>query len=167
MKIKKLTPDIYLEIVEKIGNIYLCYEHKKSTFDYGKFTKMDIYLRAYESSFIDSLEDVSLPNEDANRKIKINCLDIIGIVSDCTNISYDAMKYKIKMRDVSDARHLAMYFINEYTDLNHSDIAKLFNRDRSTVVTSIQKIKRMNCSHCPDIQLKCDTIQKAINDKLH
>lgn len=168
MKVKKITPNLFLEVVKETNGICFCKEYKSSQFYLNEYASMNTHLTAYESSYINSLEDYEIEFEPIPVRAKKNdelIKNIIKIVSDITDVDIDSMMSKKKQANICDARHLAMYFIHEYTDLNHSDIAKLFNRDRSTVVTGIQKIKRMNCSHCPDIQSKCDIIQKAINKK--
>jgi chromosomal replication initiation ATPase DnaA len=48
---------------------------------------------------------------------------------------------KYRGEEVTLARQMTMYLTKEKTELNGEEIAQIFNRDRTTVLHSIQKIK--------------------------
>ena len=56
-------------------------------------------------------------------------------------IKYGQMMSKYRGEEVTLARQMTMYLTKEKTALNGEEIAKLFNRDRTTVLHSISKIK--------------------------
>jgi chromosomal replication initiation ATPase DnaA len=56
-------------------------------------------------------------------------------------IKYGQMMSKYRGEEVTLARQMTMYLTKEKTELNGEEIAQIFNRDRTTVLHSIQKIK--------------------------
>ena len=56
-------------------------------------------------------------------------------------IKYGQMMSKYRGEEVTLARQMTMYFTKEKTELNGEEIGKIFNRDRTTVLYSIQKIR--------------------------
>ena len=56
-------------------------------------------------------------------------------------IKYGQMMSKYRGEEVTLARQMTMYLTKEKTALNGEEIAQLFNRDRTTVLHSISKIK--------------------------
>lgn len=56
-------------------------------------------------------------------------------------IKYGQMMSKYRGEEVTLARQMTMYLTKEKTELNGEEIAKIFNRDRTTVLHSISKIK--------------------------
>lgn len=56
-------------------------------------------------------------------------------------IKYEQMMSKYRGEEVTLARQMTMYLTKEKTELNGEEIAKIFNRDRTTVLHSISKIK--------------------------
>jgi len=56
-------------------------------------------------------------------------------------IKYGQMMSKYRGEEVTLARQMTMYLTKEKTSLNGEEIAQLFNRDRTTVLHSISKIK--------------------------
>ncbi len=56
-------------------------------------------------------------------------------------IKYGQMMSKYRGEEVTLARQMTMYLTKEKTALSGEEIAKLFNRDRTTVLHSISKIK--------------------------
>jgi chromosomal replication initiator protein len=56
-------------------------------------------------------------------------------------VKYGQLMSKYRGEEVTLARQMTMYLTKEKTALNGEEIAKLFNRDRTTVLHSISKIK--------------------------
>jgi chromosomal replication initiator protein len=48
---------------------------------------------------------------------------------------------KYRGEEVALARQMSMYFAKDKTELNSDEIGKIFKRDRTTVLHSIQKIR--------------------------
>ena len=66
---------------------------------------------------------------------------IITHVSQKTNIPFEDIVGKRKTDAVANARQIAVFLIRELTDMSHANVGKVFNRDHSTVVASVNKIK--------------------------
>lgn len=62
-------------------------------------------------------------------------------VCDYYQIPYGKMMSKYRGDEVALARQMSMYLTKEKTELNGEEIGKIFNRDRTTVLHSIQKIQ--------------------------
>jgi chromosomal replication initiation ATPase DnaA len=56
-------------------------------------------------------------------------------------VKYGQLMSKYQGEEVTLARQMTMYLTKEKTALNGEEIAQLFNRDRTTVLHSISKIK--------------------------
>ena len=68
-------------------------------------------------------------------------VEIAEKVCNYYQIKYGQMMSKYRGEEVTLARQMTMYLTKEKTALNGEEIAKLFNRDRTTVLHSISKIK--------------------------
>jgi chromosomal replication initiation ATPase DnaA len=68
-------------------------------------------------------------------------IEIAEKVCNYYQIKYGQMMYKYRGEEVTLARQMTMYLTKEKTELNGEEIAQIFNRDRTTVLHSIQKIK--------------------------
>lgn len=62
-------------------------------------------------------------------------------VCDYYQIPYGQIMSKYRGEEVALARQMSMYLTKEKTELNSEEIAKIFKRDRTTVLHSIQKIR--------------------------
>ena len=68
-------------------------------------------------------------------------IEIAEKVCNYYQIKYGQLMSKYRGEEVTLARQMTMYLTKEKTDLNGEEIAKIFNRDRTTVLHSISKIK--------------------------
>jgi len=68
-------------------------------------------------------------------------VEIAEKVCNYYQIKYGQMMSKYRGEEVTLARQMTMYLTKEKTALNGEEIAQLFNRDRTTVLHSISKIK--------------------------
>jgi chromosomal replication initiator protein len=68
-------------------------------------------------------------------------IEIAEKVCNYYQIKYGQLMSKYRGEEVTLARQMTMYLTKEKTALNGEEIAKLFNRDRTTVLHSISKIK--------------------------
>ena len=62
-------------------------------------------------------------------------------VCDYYQIKYGQLMSKYRGEEVTLARQMTMYMTKEKTELNGEEIGQIFNRDRTTVLHSIQKIR--------------------------
>ena len=68
-------------------------------------------------------------------------IEIAEKVCNYYQIKYGQMMSKYRGEEVTLARQMTMYFTKEKTALNGEEIGQIFNRDRTTVLHSIQKIR--------------------------
>lgn len=68
-------------------------------------------------------------------------VEIAEKVCNYYQIKYGQLMSKYRGEEVTLARQMTMYLTKEKTELNGEEIAKIFNRDRTTVLHSISKIR--------------------------
>jgi len=84
--------------------------------------------------------------EKLNKRIVIRSLDeakahrIMLVVAEYYNIFLQDLKSESRIGKFKGARQIAQYLIKEKTTLNYAQIARLFNRDRTTVYYSCQTV---------------------------
>lgn len=66
---------------------------------------------------------------------------IITYVSQKYNVPFEDIVGKRKTDAIASARQIAVFLLREMTDMSHANVGKVFNRDHSTVVSSVNKIK--------------------------
>lgn len=67
---------------------------------------------------------------------------IIQNVANLYDVSVEDIKSKKRTADVAYARHIAIYVIKNATQLTQANIGKIFGRDHSTILSSIDVIKQ-------------------------
>ena len=80
---------------------------------------------------------------------------ILNAVSKKYGVSAEDIKSKKKTENIASARHVAIYIIRKETELSLKEIGRLFNRDHTTIMASINKV---------DINLK--TVKNAQSDMI-
>ena len=66
---------------------------------------------------------------------------ILKQVSKKHSVSVEDIKSKKKTDSIATARHISIYIIRKLTDLSLKEIGKVFGRDHSTVISSINKVE--------------------------
>ena len=66
---------------------------------------------------------------------------IISTVSKNYGVAVEDIKSKKKTDNIANARHIAIYLIRNITDLSLKEIGKIFDRDHSTVLSSLNKVE--------------------------
>jgi len=66
---------------------------------------------------------------------------ILKHVSKKHGISVEDIKSKKKTDSIATARHISIYIIRKLTDLSLKEIGKVFGRDHSTIISSINKVE--------------------------
>lgn len=88
--------------------------------------------------------------------------EIIGIVADFYNISYDDIIGKKRNSEIVIARQIGMFILKNKYDLTFQSIGALFgNRDHTTVLSSVNKIEKEYKIN-NDLKLAVDTILKKV-----
>jgi chromosomal replication initiator protein len=67
--------------------------------------------------------------------------DIIMTVSKKFNVSKDDLVSSKRNKEIAIPRHICIYVAKNITSLNHSQIAKAFNRDRTTAISSEEFVR--------------------------
>ena len=70
---------------------------------------------------------------------------------------------KSRVQNVAQARHVAIYLIRTITEMSLPNIGKLFNRDHSTVISSIDSIEKKIASS-PAIEIEINELIKEIKE---
>lgn len=65
---------------------------------------------------------------------------IINIVCDTFNVEVEDVKSRSRKRDFTEPRQIAIYFIRQKTNLSLKMIGRIFSRDHSTVINSIEVV---------------------------
>ena len=58
------------------------------------------------------------------------------------NISKEELVSKKRTKEVAQARHISIYLIREITEISLPNIGKIFDRDHSTVISSLESAKK-------------------------
>ena len=66
---------------------------------------------------------------------------ILTVVSQNCSVPIESMKSKKKTASIANARHIAIYIIRNLTKLSLKEIGNIFNRDYTTVLSSIDKVE--------------------------
>ena len=66
---------------------------------------------------------------------------IIDNISKRYRVSIEDIKGKKRTNDIAHARHVSIYVIRQITDLSYTNIGKIFNRDHTTILSSIDVVK--------------------------
>ena len=84
------------------------------------------------------------------------------IVSSKLDVSIDDLSSKSRTKEISQARQIAMYLCREVTNISLLKIGENFgNRDHSTVMHAIDKIKQLLISN-DDVKTIVDGLKKDI-----
>ncbi|MBQ3075808.1 MAG: chromosomal replication initiator protein DnaA [Clostridia bacterium] len=114
------------------------------TFLSGKTINMEL-ARDCISELLDGAEPVSITVEK-----------IFTSVFNKYNVSKEVLVSPRRNKEIANARHISIYLIREMTEMSFPNIAKIYNRDHSTIITSYNSM---------DAKFKTDSAFAAeIND---
>ena len=66
---------------------------------------------------------------------------------------------KLRTNDVVLSRHVAMYLVNKSLKISHSDMAKIFQKDRTSVLHGVSRIESLlSLRHEVDIKKDVENI---------
>lgn len=89
---------------------------------------------------------------------------IFAAVAEKYGITKDQLASGKRTKEIADARHVCNYLIRSITDMSHANIGKLLNRDRTTVLASIELIEKKK-SQDPVFASDLSDMIKAIKTK--
>ena len=88
---------------------------------------------------------------------------IFAAIQNKYDVDKEELTGKSRVKEVAQARHIAIYLIRTITEMSLPNIGKLFNRDHSTVISSIDTIeKKINSS--PAVEIEINDLIKEIKD---
>ena len=79
---------------------------------------------------------------DGAEPVTVTVDKILAAVTDRYGVTKDDLLGTKRNKEISDARHVSIYLIREITEMSLPNIAKIYGKDHSTVLTSIQKISK-------------------------
>lgn len=82
--------------------------------------------------------DMVSSEEPASMKVE----RILRIVSETYNVPVEEIKGKKRNANIAAARHMCVFLIRELTPLSLQDIGDLFDRDHTTIYSSLEKIEK-------------------------
>ena len=85
------------------------------------------------NDIISIVDPGNIPNDAMVEKI-------LSHTSKKYGVSVEDLKSKKKTNSIAGARHIAIYIIRNLTDLSFKDIGRIFGRDYSTIISSVNKI---------------------------
>ena len=85
-------------------------------------------------NIISIVDPGNIPNDAMVEKILLH-------VSKKYGVSVEDIKSKKKTDSIAGARHISIYIIRKLTDLSLKEIGKIFARDHSTIISSVNKIE--------------------------
>lgn len=80
------------------------------------------------------------------------------------NVSREDIVSPKRSHDIAEARHLSIYLIRKITDISLPSIGKIFNRDHTTVLSSINKVEKRIVNNNP-YRIKVNEMMKEITGK--
>jgi len=116
-----------------------------------------------EKTAVKHLKTVQIiSNKEQPGKSNISPYNIINLVSIASGITNRQILGKDRYAPVALARHVAMYMVKTVCDLTLTATGKLFNRDHTTVISSIKHINDMLATD-PD---KCIDLIEYVNNNI-
>ena len=80
---------------------------------------------------------------------------ILDVVTRKYGVTVDELKSKAKSSHITNPRQICMDILRKKTDLSLLKIGRIFNRDHSTVIPSVEKIeKEIKCNSLFEIEIK-------------
>jgi len=86
--------------------------------------------------------------------------EVIKLTAQDFGLKKEDLLNKSQLREFTLARHIAMYLLRHNLNLTYKSIAKLFQRDHSTVMSSIKKVSRGLTQNEAQIRTSIDNLQK-------
>ena len=125
----------------------------KKLYALHSFTGSDITKESIDN-IISIVDPGNIPNDAMVEKILLH-------ISKKYGVTVDDIKSKKKTDSVAGARHVAIYIIRKLTDLSLKEVGKIFGRDHSTVVFSVNKIE-LNIRTIKNYESEINTLIKEI-----
>ena len=93
--------------------------------------------------------------------------EIIKLAAQNFGLKYEDLLNKSQQREFTIPRQIAMYLLRNNLNLTYKNIAKLFDKDHSTVMSSIKKIAHALELNDPQIKNSISNLLKKLNKHVH
>ena len=127
----------------------------------GVIKKMNAYCLMCGEKITMSLAEKSI-SDIVTITSKIDGTKIVNAAAEKYGIAADEILGKKRTKEIAWPRHMSVYVMRKLTDMSLNDIGKFFNRDHSTIITSIEKIEKEseeNSSVAKEIQDLIDIVK--------
>ena len=91
---------------------------------------------------------------------------IIGEVSRFYSVEENLLRGRLKSNNIVMPRQIAMYLIRELTHQSYKNIGREFDRDHTTVISSLQKVEALIAKNDKETVDNLRDITANINSKL-
>jgi len=119
-------------------------------------------LNIYSTSFGQEFPDLKQAVKDMTT---VNSGSIIDIVASVTGVTVADMKSPSRLREIADARCLALGLFVEYGDhMTYEELGRMFNRDHSTVTHSVNKFHTLTDTD-PAFRAKREKCEEILRKK--
>ncbi len=108
---------------------------------------------------ISCISDLITPSEP----VSVTVDKIIEHVSRHYGIPIDDMKSKKRSAAIAMARHISIYMIRKMTDMSLPAIAKIFNRDHTTIMSSLDKVE-IEIKNNPALDVEIRELIKTVRE---
>ncbi|MCL2212264.1 MAG: chromosomal replication initiator protein DnaA [Oscillospiraceae bacterium] len=98
-----------------------------------------------------------------NEPIAVTIEKIITKVAEKYSVAVDDIKSRKRAKDISNARHVAIYIVRSVIDMSLPAIGKAFGRDHSTVMSSLNVIEKAIESN-PSIEMEVNALIMEIRE---
>ncbi len=95
--------------------------------------------------------------------INVTVDKIFAAIEKKYGVSRTDLEGKSRVKEVAQARHVAIYLIRNITEMSLPNIGKIFNRDHSTVISSIDTIEKKTAS-MPSFEMEINNLIKEIKE---
>jgi len=95
--------------------------------------------------------------------INVTVDKIFAAIEKKYDVSRSELTGKSRVKNVAQARHIAIYLVRTITEMSLPNIGKMFNRDHSTVISSIDSIEKKIASS-PAFEIEINDLIKEIKE---
>ena len=95
--------------------------------------------------------------------VNITVDKIFAAVEKKYNVTKADLVGKSRVKEVAQARHVAIYLIRSIIEMSQPNIGKLFNRDHTTVISSIDVVEK-KCASSPAFEIEINDLMKEIKE---
>lgn len=132
----------------------------------GALVRLNFYASLNQATHINidlCIEALQSMVDCSDAKKSVSEQRILNVVAEYYNVNVPQLVGKIKVANIANARHVAIYLIKNLLDLPFKKIGSIFsNRDHSTIMHSVEKIEKM-LKNNEQTQIAIEQLKKRLN----